>query len=295
MSENKIKTLEEKVENLEKIIILDSETAEEECAETIIECIISQCDSNKDSIEALEKKYKELFKTVHGIYPDKVDTYEEIMRKHLKSHIVVAREQLTDKDKLTIFREFDEAIQKQLEKLEGDSKGLTLPQMREQLRFIRATMGDPEVYNENGTLKDGEKKINLDKIWREGIKKIAEGLKPSDPDMENALKILREHHEDYMRLLNQLEKETTEKEDHEFDYDYNCVKCGKNMLELVDRIYLTTEFDTHNTHKIVQKKTLEGWKSKVQNYTSDNSIDSYNRLFSIIQEIDQYLGESEKE
>ena len=47
--------LVKKVLKLEKILFLDKEIAEEECAETIIECIISQCDSNKDSIEKLEK------------------------------------------------------------------------------------------------------------------------------------------------------------------------------------------------------------------------------------------------
>jgi len=48
-----------------------------------------------------------------------MDILEEVLRKHLKSHIVVARDQLTDKDKMTIFKEFDEAIEKQLFKLEG--------------------------------------------------------------------------------------------------------------------------------------------------------------------------------
>ena len=47
---------------------------------------------------------------------------EIVLQDHLKSHLVVAREQLTDKDKLTIFREFDEAIQKQLEKLDSHIK-----------------------------------------------------------------------------------------------------------------------------------------------------------------------------
>lgn len=49
---------------------------------------------------------------------EEIEEIKEVLWKHLKSHIVVAREQLTDKDKLTIFREFDEAIQKQLDKLD---------------------------------------------------------------------------------------------------------------------------------------------------------------------------------
>ena len=47
--------INKKIEELEKILILDKETAEEMCAETIIDLIISQSDSNKDSIEELEK------------------------------------------------------------------------------------------------------------------------------------------------------------------------------------------------------------------------------------------------
>ena len=57
---DKIEELEQKLEKLEKIIILDSEIAEETCAETIIECIISQSDSNKDKIEALENEIEDM-------------------------------------------------------------------------------------------------------------------------------------------------------------------------------------------------------------------------------------------
>ena len=191
MSENKIKSLEEKGEKLESKIDSNREqiNANLEAICWIRKLVLKLNKQKiffwqlKKEISELEKRYESHshpqvekkiseLKSYYNIEKnvandtdfdwkvaiiDRIINGEEVLREHLKSHIVVAREQLTDKDKLTIFREFDEAIQKQLEKLEGDSKGLTLPQMREQLRFIRATMGDPEVYNENGTLKDGEK------------------------------------------------------------------------------------------------------------------------------------------
>ena len=111
-------------------------------------------------IEKLEEKYKEMFKTVHGIYPDKVDTYEEIMRKHLKSHIVVAREQLTDKDKLTIFREFDEAIQKQLENLDQkDGEKLRIENVSGQADLNRPKSGDDSKPSKKSGRKTFEQKI----------------------------------------------------------------------------------------------------------------------------------------
>jgi len=52
---------------------------------------------------------------------------------------------------------------------------------------------------------------------------------------------------------------------HEYDFDYDCIICGKNLLDNIDRTYLTIEFDLHNTHKIVRKvfieKILEGYET----------------------------------
>lgn len=96
------------------------------------------------------------------------------------------------------------------------------------------------------------------------------------------------------------EKVLKEKEDHEFDYDYNCIKCGKNLLELVDRTYLTTEFDTHDTHKIVSKANLEGWKNitrdickQMKGCIPDNGAWEWFREKQsvLIQDMEKYLRE----
>lgn len=56
----KLKEQEQKLEKLEYIIYLDEEIQKKEDAETIIEMIVSQCDSNKDKLEALENRYNDL-------------------------------------------------------------------------------------------------------------------------------------------------------------------------------------------------------------------------------------------
>jgi len=52
---------------------------------------------------------------------------------------------------------------------------------------------------------------------------------------------------------------------HEYDFNYDCIICGKNLLDNIDRTYLTTEFDLHNTHKIVRRvfidNILEGYET----------------------------------
>lgn len=84
----------------------------------------------KEQDTLTEMELKELKEQIHKLYslPSKMlinkavsGMNREVLRDHLKSHIVVAREQLTDKDKMTIFKEFDNAIEDQLKKLEGDS------------------------------------------------------------------------------------------------------------------------------------------------------------------------------
>lgn len=47
---------------------------------------------------------------------------EDVLQDHLNSHIKVAREQLTDKNQMSILKEFDNAIERQLKKLSGGSK-----------------------------------------------------------------------------------------------------------------------------------------------------------------------------
>jgi len=81
---------------------------------------------------------KQLFRTFNLIMQNR-----EVLQDHLKSHIVVAREQLTDKDKLTIFREFDEAIEKQLDKLEGKDGEKSVEQnIREGVPPVIESQGD---------------------------------------------------------------------------------------------------------------------------------------------------------
>lgn len=103
---------------------------------------------HKDKIEALEKWNQNHLKFEHSAIADellkqeteiselkglvqalytydntkvlmnKINKNREVLQEHLKSHIRVAKDQLTDKDRMTIFREFDKDIENQLKKFD---------------------------------------------------------------------------------------------------------------------------------------------------------------------------------
>ena len=96
---------------------------------------IGECSKHRTTFQnklgTLEKKYKDLNEDYIRCMRDITDSLnanfrkrtklEDVLRDHLKSHIVVARDQLTNKDKIIIFREFDKAIEDQLKKLDVGS------------------------------------------------------------------------------------------------------------------------------------------------------------------------------
>jgi len=86
----------------------------------ILEKQISELKAHDLVAEFVQYEIDGIFYTIPvASFRQSINEIKEVLREHLKSHIVVARDQLTNKDKMTIFKEFDEAIEKQLEKLEG--------------------------------------------------------------------------------------------------------------------------------------------------------------------------------
>lgn len=81
----------------------------------------------KIDINELKEEFNKLKQLIPMEWQQKHNTkgiinLEEVLQDHLKSHIVVARDQLTNKDKIIIFREFDKAIEDQLKKLDSKPK-----------------------------------------------------------------------------------------------------------------------------------------------------------------------------
>ena len=110
------------------------------------------------------------------------------MRDHLESHKVVAREQLTDKDKIIIFKEFDDAIIRQLEKLDVARQTVKtyndLPQAEKERRWKELKKREVEGYPMIVPIKMEKKEEYFDKQIRLGnipkYKADSGGEKPVD-------------------------------------------------------------------------------------------------------------------
>lgn len=132
-NKEKISELEKKIGETEETIILNTcrEITKPYCPMRIAD--LNQIKGNKEQIAELQLKCK--IYDVHVVsenyqYP-MIYKLEDVLRDHLKSHIVVARDQLTNKDKIIIFREFDKAIEDQLKKLDAPKEQTEKKEVKE--------------------------------------------------------------------------------------------------------------------------------------------------------------------
>ena len=103
----------------------------------------------RDEIAELKELHKHQAENDQIIHEEIYRTFnnlEKVLRDHFESHKKVARDQLTDKASMDIFKEFDEAIVNQLEKLDGSKT----EKKEAEKKFLDLGM----VSSENGELLD---------------------------------------------------------------------------------------------------------------------------------------------